>query len=825
MICPACPPLVVYAAGSLLGRWRPEWQRWFWTGSLFLVPLALALFLLCRRSRWKVVPLLFCMVPLGALRVSLRLRPSFPPDHLVHCASGRPLLLEGVLIREPEVREAGSLLALQVRAIRSSKGALRTRGRAELWVPERVTGLRVGDILLAEARLKVPRRLGNPGAFDRKTRSFLAGTYVRGSVRDGRRLLRIGTAEGYRFARLVQGLRFHLAAFFEREEDPRVRGLLRAWFLGDRSAIPASLVEAFRSSGLAHLLAISGLHVGLVGLFWYGVLKALLRRSARLLLRFSAEKIALLGCLPIVLAYVFFVDSPVTAVRAVTMFALFAGSLLLDRSRSAWNALAVAGLLIILWDPAALFSVSFLLSFAAVAGLVAAASAWKPLTTGEAARKAGRGPSFWRLAKARAWRLITATLAATIVTAPLSAFFFNRVAPLGILANLLVVPVVGWFVIPLGFLTAMTALVCTGPAALLLTITSAGTKCVVAAVEAIATIPFADLQVGRPSFLEMAMCYLAVFGWFGIRKGPWRKRVVWVSLVILGCSVTASILRVRSDSRLVVTFLSVGQGDSMLVEFPGGRRMVVDGGFARKGYGDAGKDIVLPYLAYRRIRRLDYMAASHGQADHYGGLASVAARLHPAELWIGPERGCETEGYAKFLELCRCKGIRIRRFCRGREAVSIGGVRVEVLSPSCAGQETGINDQSLVMRLTFGKVSVLLTGDIEKKAESRLLADPSRVKALVLKVPHHGSRTSSSEAFLDAVAPAVAVVSAGYRNHFGFPSEEVVRRYRRKGILLYRTDLHGAVRLKTDGHAVWMETFLPLVSPAAPCPSGPGDRP
>ena len=137
------------------------------------------------------------------------------------------------------------------------------------------------------------------------------------------------------------------------------------------------------------------------------------------------------------------------------------------------------------------------------------------------------------------------------------------------------------------------------------------------------------------------------------------------------------------------------------------------------------------------------------------------------------------------------------------------------MNPPCGGKREGqglaecargVNDHSLVMRLTFGRVSVLLTGDIEAQAEKDLLTAPNRVEAVLLKVPHHGSASSSREAFLDAVAPGMAVVSAGYRNHFGFPSEEVVRRYRDRGILLYRTDLDGAIRFETDGRTVWMET-------------------
>lgn len=838
MIFPSGLPLFAYVAGSLLGWHCAEWRDLFGVGLLCCVPPALVFFLGCRRPRWKLLPLLMCLVLLAALRTSLRLKPAFSPDHLVHHASGQPLLLEGVLVRQPEVRTAFTRLVFEARTLRTLGGTVGTQGRADLWVSGRMPDFRVGDILLAEVRLKIPRCSGNPGEVDRKARSFLEGTYVRGSVRDGQHLFRLGVAEGYRFERFVQEVRSDLAAFFEKEPDPKARGLLRAWFLGDRSGLTDALAEAFRSSGLAHLLAISGLHVGLVGLFTYRVLKLLLKRSAWILLRFSVEKIAVLGCLPVVLGYVLLVGAPMTAVRAATMFALFVGSLLLDRARAVWNSLAIAGLLILLWDPAALFSVSFLLSFTAVAGLLAAGAAWKPIPPGGPSAEPGTLEWFWRRARARASRLFTATLVATIATAPLTAFTFNRITPLAVFANLVVVPVVGWLVIPFGLVTAVAVLVCPPAAVPLLRITSAGTKCVAAAAETCAQIPFASLRVGTPSLLEMAMCYLAFFAWFGAGTSPWRKRIVWVSLIVFGFSVTSSILRNRSDPHLSITFLAVGQGDSMLVEFPEGKRMIVDGGLARKGYQDAGRSIVSPFLGQRRICRIDYMVASHGQADHYGGLAFLANALDTGELWVGPERGCEGGGYLEFLNLCRGNGVRIRRLCRGMGAFSVNGVEVEILNPPCGGKgegqgsaecARGINDHSLVMRLTFGRVSVLLTGDIEEQAEKDLLIAPNRVEAVLLKVPHHGSLSSSHETFLDAVAPGMAVVSAGYRNHFGFPSEEVVRRYRDRGILLYRTDLDGAVRFETDGRTVWMETFQgpggAMVSRAGPCASGTGGPP
>ena len=833
MICPAGLPLLAYMAGVLLGWHLAEWRDVFCVALASCVPPALVLRLASERALVKIIPLLLCLFLLASHRTSLGVNPTFPPDHLVYHASGQPVLLEGVLFQQPTVYAAVTRLPFQARRVRTSEGVVEVRGRADLWVSERLPDLWVGDILLVEARLKIPRPFGNPGETDRKAMSFLEGVHVRGSVRDARRFYRLGVAEGYRLERTVQAVRARLSAFLDRETDPNVRGLLRAWFLGDRSGLSEPLRKAFHSSGLAHLLAISGLHVGLVGLLAYGVIKFLFKRSVWILLRFSVEKISVFVSLPLVLGYVLLVGSPVTAVRATAMFVLLVGSLLLNRVPTVWNSLSLAGLLILVWDPAALFSASFLLSFVAVAGLLAAVSQWKPLPADDPSYGPRVRDVLWRGAKRSAWRLLTASLAATIATAPLVAFFFNRVTPLAVLVNLLVVPVVGWLVIPVGMMTAVTSLVSVTAATPLLGIASAGTRFVAMAAETSAKIPYTSLWVGRPTVLEMAVMYLSLFALLWLRGSPWRKRV-WLLCVMTFCiSLGHGMLRDRLAPELVITFLSVGQGDSVLVEFPEGKRMMVDGGMARKGYQDAGRNVVLPFLGHRRIHRLDYMVASHGQADHYGGLYAIAEELKPNELWISPEVGCEPEGYMGLLDLCRQEGIRIRRLCREIETPSIGGVKVEVLNPSCDGKRDtrrwvdcpgGINERSLVLRLRFGHAGVLLTGDIEEKAEEGLRVDGGGLQAGLLKVPHHGSPGSSSEAFLDAVRPRVAVVSAGYGNRFGFPPEEVVRRYRDRGILLYRTDLDGAVRVRTDGRSLWIETFAlpgrPVVSQAGPSSSG-----
>ena len=636
-----------------------------------------------------------CLVLLAALRTSLRLKPAFSPDHLVHHASGQPLLLEGVLVRQPEVRTAFTRLVFEARTLRTSGGTVGTQGRADLWVSGRMPDLRVGDILLAEVRLKIPRCFGNPGEVDRKARSFLEGTYVRGSVRDGQHLFRLGVAEGYRFERFVQEVRSDLAAFFEKEPDPKARGLLRAWFLGDRSGLTDALAEAFRSSGLAHLLAISGLHVGLVGLFTYRVLKLLLKRSAWILLRFSVEKIAVLGCLPVVLGYVLLVGAPMTAVRAATMFALFVGSLLLDRARAVWNSLAIAGLLILLWDPAALFSVSFLLSFTAVAGLLAAGAAWKPIPPG--------GPSN----RARDTGMVLETREGPGIEAfhrnPCRHHRDSPACGLHLQPN----HAAGRFRKPgrraRGWLARDSLRPRHGGGGPGL---STGSRSPAPDNECrremrcrrrgdVRTDPFCKLA-GRDAFAPGDGDVLS-----RLFRLVWSRDIAVAKADCVGEFDRFRFLRyfehppkpIRSPSCDHLPCRGAGRQHAGRVSR--GKRMIVDGGLARKGYQDAGRSIVSPFLGQRRICRIDYMVASHGQADHYGGLAFLANALDTGELWVGPERGCEGEGYLEFLNLCRGNGVRIRRLCRGMGAFSVNGVEVEILNPPCGGKGRGRVRQSV----------------------------------------------------------------------------------------------------------------------------------
>ena len=687
----------------------------------------------------------------------------------------------------------------------------------DLFVADRVSDLQTGDILIAETRIRGLHPAGNPGEMDRRKHSYMNGVYVRGFVRDRQHLLRLRSSGGYDFQRWIRSVRDHLAVFFNKVEDPSARGLLKTCVLGERADLPESAKQAFRDSGLAHLLAISGLHVGLVGLFAYTGLKMLLKRSQWILLNGWAAKGAALGSLPVVLFYVSLAGCPLTGVRAAAMVLLFIGSLVLDRAHAGWNTLGWAALVILLWNPPALFSISFWLSFSAVAALLMAMPLMRfslPMTGSGWTRRAS---SLGRKLKMRLGQLFLASAVISLATAPLTAWFFNKVTPLAVLGNLVVIPLVGWFVIPLGLTAGLIALISASAALPFLKIAGFLAYLAVAAAEAFSKIPGSCVQTGDPNVLEMSLYSFTLFLFLTWKDSVWRKRLFTICVIGLVVVFAFGVLKPRWNRHLDIAFLSVGDGDCMVIEFPGGKRMVLDGGTALEGSFDTGRRIAMPFLGRKRICRIDYLAVSHGQVDHYGGLRTLAKHFRPGELWIGPETGMEEPGYKDFLDFCRGRGIRIRRMCRQTKPFILHGTRIEVLHPPCPGEidfhldedagSRGVNNRSLVIRLVFGSASFLFSGDIENRAEEMLVRQQADLETFLLKVPHHGSLSSSSEAFLERVDPQVAVISAGGGPRFGFPSDRTVQRYGQRNVRLFRTDRDGAVRVRTDGTRVLVRSF------------------
>ncbi len=578
-----------------------------------------------------------------------------------------------------------------------------------------------------------------------------------------------------------------------------VNPLARALVLAERDDLPGALRTRFAEAGLAHLLAISGLHVGLIG-----AAIALLLRSVVGPLWSAA------GTAAAVAVYVAAIGAPPSAVRATLLLAGWSAARIRGLPSRPWDLLGGAALVAIVADPMVLAEPGFQLSFAGFAGLGLGAALWRLLVAG---RARGRPPGegiLRRLPRRASRRLglvglaIASSTGAFAATAPIAAAHFHHVAPAALISHFAGAPLVA---AAIGAL-AMTLLL---PAPLDAISAGAATTVVrvmIVLADGVAGLPGAHTSIGPPSAAGWAAIGLALAGlWQWLRLGHARAAV---PLLAAGAAVAlaapALTTRVPGGLSLICT-LDVGQGDAAVLRTDHGRWILFDAG-PRFGGRDAGRDVVLPLLRRYGARRIDLFVLSHPDLDHLGGFASIHASV-PVFRVLDSGHPAPKRSYARFL--ARTEDDRIRWLpAEQGNTVSLDNVTIRVLGPSLTsfdGDEIGANETSLLLRVSIGRALVYLnTGDATTAAEHELLSNwgPDSVRADLLKVGHHGSRSSTASAFLSAVRPSVAVISAGRGNAYGHPHPAVLDRLAGAGIpRVWRTDRDGTLCLEVDAEKGW----------------------
>lgn len=553
--------------------------------------------------------------------------------------------------------------------------------------------------------------------------------------------------------------------------------IVRALVIGDMSLIPAEQRDRFARAGLVHMLSVSGLHVAIIALAL-----ELLAGALRL-----PKRPARLGTIALLALYVAGIGAPPPAVRAAVMLGLFLVSRTLQRPTSSWAVVALGG-------AAPLVSSGTLLDLGwqlSVAGTIALAAG------GALARRSI--PDRWRGARRALSRAALVSVVATVVTAPLIAWTFGRVALLGPLTNLVADPVMG-VLQPVLFLA-----ICI-PVRPVEHILADAAHLLLAAFDGIAaraaTIPGAAPLVYPTTFAAVAggIAAIAVVA-ACLAERPTRAGVVALACVAL---MAAEPLLRRPAAFTELHMIDVGQGDALALRTRHNRWVVVDAGRSWSS-GDAGRSTVVPYIAHRG-GRVTLFALSHPHADHVGGAASVFRALHPS-VFLDPGYVGTTPPYLAALDEARADRIPWRRVHPG-DSIVVDEAIVTALAPDSAWA-TGLNDANLastVLLIRIGRVRMLLTGDAEAPEEAWLLAHaPDLLKADVLKVAHHGSNTSTTEPFLAAVRPRLALVSVGANNSYGHPDADVLQRLGAAGIPTLRTDLAGTIVVRTDGTRLEVE--------------------
>ena len=772
----SAPLLFVFAAALaalwLAGRRRRTWAAW----------LALAL----------------AAVALGAHRMSGVRAPIFPPEHVARLTRPLRTTLEGRVAAAPERRDRRTVLLVEAEALGRGTARRHASGLVRVGVRGRAQGWRYGDRLRVDTILRTPRNFENPGRFDYVAHLARRGVHVTAFVWSDAALERLPSA-GNGVRDRLERWRARLAAAIGAAVAAPAGPVLQALIVGEEGEVDAELRDAFSRAGVIHILSISGLHVGLVAAAGFAVVRWLLSRSEWLVLAVDVERVAALASLGPVALYTGLAGLGVATLRSTIMVVVAVLAGLAGRRVDVLRSLAVAAVVLALAWPGAPLEISFQLSFVSVLAIVLGARRFGPQAPGGG----------WR-ARLRAAALVSPSALAG--TAPLTAFHFHQVSVVGLVANPIAVPIFGSLVVVVGLAGALVEPFAPAAARALFQLAGLVLRPGIAVVRWLAAPGWAAVDVPIPSVVELALCYGALAG---LLLTPGRVGRLLAAIALAGLVADAGWwVHERFDDRLRATFLDVGQGDAAVLELPAGRVVVVDAGGFPGGEFDTGAAVVAPFLLTRKVLRLDAVAMTHAHPDHFGGIGYLLAHFHPREFWWSgvPGSGVEWERLAAAVQ---ASGARIRRL----DSATAVADSVTVLHPPPEVGKTSINDSSLALRVARGRFGVLLTGDIEARAEQRLLARPDLLPSTVLKVPHHGSRTSSTPAFVSAVAPLLAVMSVGADNRYRLPAPEVERRYGSRGTCVLRTDRCGAVTVETDGNRL----VVHAARPGCACPdSTPG---
>ncbi|HUQ28124.1 MAG TPA: DNA internalization-related competence protein ComEC/Rec2 [Usitatibacter sp.] len=684
-------------------------------------------------------------------------------DALPHAMEGRDVEVVGIVAGLPQPGEAGTRFIFRVEQVRMP-GTVVPRDISLTWYRERVPKaggvprLMAGERWRFTVRLKRPRGLANPHAFDFEPWALERGIRATGYVRSAARFDRLDArVDGW--PQTLHRWRGEVReAMLARLGDGRLRGVLVALAIGDQDAIAADDWDVFWRTGVGHLMSISGLHITMLASLAFAAMSFLWVRMPALALRIPSRKAAVVAGVAAALAYTLMTGYAVPAQRTLLMLVTLAACVLADRHGSPSRVLALAALVVSLADPWAPLSAGFWLSFGAVASIFYVMSL-----------RAGR--------RGRVAAVLSEQLAVSAAMLPMLVALFQEFSIVSPLANAIAIPLVSLVVVPLAIAGAFL------PLPFLLDAGHAVMLALMSPLERLSDLPLAMLENHAPPMWTVA-CAVAGCAWLLAPRGfPLRSA---------GAAWMAPMFTVLPPSPLEgeawLDVLDVGNGLAVVVR-TSHHALAYDTGPGWSAETDSGSRIVVPFLRGEGIRTLDGVVVSHADDDHSGGAISVAGARAPP--WLLSPLRAEDPVHIAFERSLRCEA---------GQGWTWDGVVFSVLHPAAGVYEETArrkeNDRGCVLKVATASASALLAGDVEARAEGEMLArGASALLADVLVVPHHGSKTSSTSAFVAAVAPRYAIFSVGYRNRFNHPHPAVIDRYTGLGAQLRRTDCEGALHI------------------------------
>jgi len=814
-----CLLAIFYVLGIVGGRCWVEGQAALYVVVGITLLIIFAALLLQELDLFKAVLLLMVFVSGG---VAFYFNVQYSTASVLNY-SGDSLRVTGTVIEEPVFYDNRDVYHLQVELVETADCSSRASGKLLVNVygsSEENESYRYGDSLLLRGTVNEPRGLRNPGGFD--YRFFLKSRGIDAVINvQPSQVSLLEESDVNSVAAAAVNMRNSMTTFITEELPFPAGEMMAAMLFGQRQHLPEEIEENFRRAGTGHLLAVSGLHVGLVAALILGLSKLL----------------GLHGRLPLILAiilvfvYAYLTGLRPSALRAAIMVSFALGALLLDRERDLLTAVAVAALLTLFFNPLLLFDLGFQLSYAATLSLV---YAYRPL---EHILKSAKCPRML-------CSPIAVTLAAQVGVLPLCVYYFQHLPTGALLFNLLLLPFI-IFTVGLGLSGALVGLFLPLAGSYLLWAAYPLLELMALIIE-ISALPGFYLALNPPGSAALIVYYTSITGvlatyyfWLNHNRDEFKLsypayiKKGLLSLfpagkgrahLLIGIAIFPIVLAVWSNllfpsgQNLRVTFIDVGQGAAALVETPCEATIMVDAGGELPFYGEPGEigeRVILPFLRYRRINEIDLAVVTHPHEDHFGGFLPVIGQIPIKHMLISPAPG-ETVYYEQMLESAEKNEIPVTGVTAG-EVWSCGpDLTLEMLGPPeklYRGTGSDLNNNSIVFLLKYKEIKLLFTGDIEDSAAKDLLRRKVDLRADFLQVPHHGGYMEVMPDFLEAVKPEAAVIQVG-PNPFGHPHPHVISSLEEAGIMIFRNDRHGAVIVETCGEDmdIWITEQPALVN-------------
>lgn len=578
----------------------------------------------------------------------------------------------------------------------------------------------------------------------------------------------------------IKTFKYNLKDNYNKLLPNKEAGIINAMILGDRSGLDNDVKDIFGKSGILHILAISGLHIMILGFSLFKILKKIIN-----------IKVSTIISIIILISYCYLTGSSISTQRAVIMMVIMLLSYLLGKSYDIISAAALSALIVLIKNPLYILDVGFLLSYSAVFGIVYITPYIELIF-----------PKKNRLSKA-----LSTSIAAYLSTLPIITYFFYEIPVYGILVNVLIVPLL-YIVVILSILSGLLSFINLILGKLFIGCTFFILKIYEIICMVVMKLPNHTLTIGHNAYKVIVLIYLVIGCIILIYKNRFSynvcveksKEYLYKYLIIFFMIIISTyfIYKKEWSSKLSITFLDVGQGDSIFIQAPNNMTYLIDGG-GQKGFL-VGENILVPYFKYNAITIIDYMFLTHSDLDHISGLLEIINydNIKVKHLVI-PKTTKHDELFLQLVEKAHNKNIPVIELEAG-DYLNNDILTIKCLHPDESTYVEKNNDYSLVLSVLYKTFKTLLSGDIEKQQEMTILDKLSQHQ--ILKSPHHGSKSSSSKAFIKKINPQVIVISSGKNNQYGHPHKEVLLRYKQEGIKVYNTANTGAITIKTNGNDI-----------------------